>query len=713
MLPAVLPHMDCRQLEIRQAASALEQERSVWIVCEHDMGGDDFLAVLRHNVDAPCNDVFKINLSQFEGLQDLTSLQAIHAEGDINQLCGLFLEAGPSYLILENLRTGHGDPDEQALIEGTKTLVSSFIDYCPELRIIVHCPLLTTIHGIQPVVLKALNEAECKTYIELHPDGANATKEDVESGAIHGYTSGFPARIDRTLRLLRFTDFSQVALGSSGQSLDYKAQLPIETIETIENLKSGDILDQRSYDLLVALSIFRFGESADTIRYFRGNKRLKQDMADRLVELSLAESAEAFEIGIARGKQDRFIVVKPAIQQHIQNTIGEEELPSFYEEAAAIYFGKDWLLGSYKLNSLFRLSEHRIHSVMEQNATLILARLISDATDKPEPDKKQIINRIQVFNFFVTRLDQDDKYLFITRLCNSLLPRVQDFDEHSLVMDIRYMYARSLRMMRKHESSIDEFEKILPLTQAVSRMASIYVNIAYCYKSMNKKDLAKEYALKAIATKVKGETAYLAKSIIILVSDETDNKLQDLSRLATRARREKCSVSANNIQFEIIGELTDPIQQLNEYKSLAEMAKRDNDPYNKMRAIIDYCDLAVDLGVELSQREFVELTHAYKYACSQRQTAMFNQGHAAMWGTLERQGEPDGLIQLFRHSSLLQRLTNQGDKEEKYLQRLAKYAQECGVDIVKRVSNAAAFRYFAERALSHKLLNPKQLEVKR
>lgn len=704
--------MDCRQLEVRQAVSALEQERSVWVVCEHDMGGDDFLAVLRHNVGVPCKEVFKLDLSQFEGLQDLSSLQTIHAEGDINQLCELLLEAGPSYLILENLRTGHDVSSEQTLIEGIKTLVSSFIDYCPELLIIVRAPLLATAHGIQPVILKGLNEAECKTYIELHPDGCNATKEDIESGAIHGYTSGFPARIDRTLRLLRFTEFSQVALGSSGQSLDYKAQLPIGTTETIENLKSGDTLDQRSYDLLVALSIFRFGESADTIRYFRGNKRLKQDMADRLVELSLAEPAETFEIGLARGKQDKFIVVKPAIQQYIHNTIGEEELPSYYEEAAAIYFGKDWRLGNCKLNSLFRLSEHRIHSVMEQNATLILARLISDATDKPEPDEKQIINRIKVFRFFVARLDQDDKYLFITRLCSSLLPRVRDFDEHPLVMDIRYMYARSLRMMRKEEASIEEFEKILPLTQAVNRIASIYVNIAYCYKGLKKKDLAKEYALKAIATKIKGETAYLAKSIIILVSDEADRKSQALSRLATRARRENCSTAANNIQFELIGELTDPVQQLNEYKSLAEAAKKDNDPYNKMRAIIDYCDLAVDLGVELSQREFNELTQAYKYACSQRQTAMFNQGHAAMWGTLERQGEPDGLVQLFRHSSLLQRLTNQRDEEEKYLRKLTKYAQECGVDIVRRVSNAAAFRYFSERALSHKLLSPKQLKLK-
>lgn len=704
--------MDCRQLETRQAILTLEAEKSVWIICEHDMGGDDFLAVMRQSTDAPIKDVFKLDLSQFDGLHDLSSLQSIHVEGDINQLCELLLEAGPSYLIIENIKTGHSDSDEKTIIEGIKTLINSFIDYCPDLRIIVRHPLPIATLNIQQIVLKGLNEAECKTYIELHPDGGNATKEDIESGAIYSYTSGFPARIDRTLRLLRFTSFSQVALGSSGQSLDYKNQLPQDTIETIESLKSGDTLDQRSYDLLVALSIFRFGESADTIRYFRGNKRLKQDMADRLVELSLAEPAETFEIGLARGKQDRFIVIKPAIQQYIQNKIGEEELPSYYEEAAAIYFGKDWRLGNYKLNSLFRLSENRIHSVMEQNATLILARLISDATEKSESDEKQIINRIQVFQFFVSKLDQDDKYLFITRLCSSLLPRIQDFDDHALVMDIRYMYARSLRMMLRREESIKEFEKLLPLTQAINRIASIYVNIAYNYKALNRKSLAREYATKAIDTKVKGESLYLAKSIIILVSDEADKKTQSLERLAARARRDNCSTAANNIRFELISELTDPLQQLNEYKNLAERASKDKDIYNKMRAVIDYCDLAVDLGVDLSQREFDELTQAYKYSCSQRQTAMFNQGHAAMWGTLERQGEPDGLVQLFRHSSLLQRLTNQPAEEETYLRKLTKYTQELGVDIVKRVSNANAFRYFAERALSYKLLSPKQLKLR-
>lgn len=677
------------------------------------MGGDDFLAVLRQSQDAESQEVFKLDLRYFEGLvDDLHSLQTIVMGGNINRLCEQLLSVGSAYLLLDDVRLGAAGEDTRGIASGITELSQIFLDYCPELKVIVRIPLPFEAVGVKPIFLRALDEPECKHYVELHPQCKNARKQDIDSGAILAYTSGWPGRIDNLLRSLSINTFENIAHGSSDDSIDERATLPQALIEIIEKSRHGDEYEQKKYNLLTALTFFKFGESVNTIKYFRGRQRLRPGMADDLVRIGLAESAETSELATNPGEQDRFILIKPAVQQYIHKLLGEETLTKCYEDAAEVYFGRDWRVGTYKLNSAFRFSSHRIHSIIEQNAALIITRLLSDALDAEEHELKQknILDRVSILQYYIVRLAGGDKYLYVVRLCRALLPKLSDYDGHNLVKDIRFLYARSLRMLGEYDDSIEQCEALLQQVNPVTIVAHLYVNMAYAYESLEDIAEAKKMAEAIKKLKIKGDSRYHAESILLGLSDDS-GKYQKLDRLASKARQEGYSVSSNNMRMDVIAELNDPLMRMSEYKKLAERARLDNDSYNMMIAVIRWMDLALEHDEDVTQKDVDNLVTAYTYACGQRQRKMFQQSHAVLWGLLENAGQVESLLQLFRHSSTLQRLTGKVHTELDYLRKLVECIRNIGLEQIARSCDPSTLRYFAARANSHNLLNSKQLQL--
>lgn len=713
VLPEILPHMDCRRLEIREAKHTIERDRIVWIVSEQDMGGDDFLAVLLQSLEEEKQKIYQLDLELFEGLvDDLHSLEKIIIGGNINRLCEELLASGKGYLLLDNVQLAAGNENLRRAASEVEELAQIFLDYCPELRVIVRSLFSFKVGGVNPVILNALDEPECKSYLQLHPNGKNAKKQDIDSGAIHSHTSGWPGRIDSLLNSLSANDFENIAHGSSDESIDERATLPVALIDIIEKWRNGEEYERRKYNLLVALTFFKFGESVNTIKYFGGRQRLRPSMADDLVNAGIAVLAETYELAMKPGEQDRFVLIKPAVQQYIHKSLGETLLKQCYEDAAEVYFGRDWRVGSYKLNSAFRFSSHRIHSIIEQNADLIITRLISDSLDAEESElkSKNVLDRVHVFQYYILRLSDGDKYLYIVRLCAALLPKLSDYDGHNLIKDIRFQYARSLRMLGEHRASIRECELLLQQNNPLIIVASLQVNLAYAYESLGELDEAKKIAEGIKTLKAKGDSVYHAKSILLGLSEDS-GKYQKLDRLASKARQEGYTVSSNNMKMEVISELNDPAMQMAEYKKLAERARLDKDAYNMRGALISWMEIAVEHELPISTSEVDSLVEAYKYACSQRQRGMFYQSHAVLWGLLEKAGQIEVLLQLFRHSSTLQRLTGSVEIELGYLRKLVGLVRDIGLQQVAHSCDPSTLRYFAARANSHNLLSSSQLQL--
>ncbi|VVP58755.1 hypothetical protein PS870_05925 [Pseudomonas fluorescens] len=700
--------MDCRPLEVFKAFEALARERVAWVLSEFDMGGDEFLSSLRHRDDGAGLPVFRLDLSDFNGLDEVGALQNIAIDGDINNLCESLSAIGGSYLILDNANLHCNPATSLAVLQGLKELTSVLTEYCTRIKIIVRLHIRPDVAGITPIVLRALDEAECRTYVELHPDGRNISEIDVTSGAFYNHTFGVPGRIDRALKLLSYDTFENVVNGSSRQSVDDGLMLSPILTSAIEMLQQEEGLEARTYDLLTALTFFPHGERIKTVKYFKGNQRIRPGMADRLVALGLAETPESYELGTLRGEQERFIVLKPSVLQFMYRRL-ESELPALCEEAADVYFGRDWRLGRPKFTIIPRNTETKIGAVVEQNASVILLRLFSDALEDKECSRKELLNRINMLNRYVARLDQDDKYLFIVKFCRSALQKLDGDEFHLLVKDMRYKYARAIRMLGRYAESITEFQSLLSDQNTVERTASIYVNLAFSHQRLDDIPAAKQAAEDAIATKVKGEQFFNARSILLSISDDV-GKYKRLQRLADQARRQQCFVAAHSMQLILTSQISDPTQRMHAYRKVCETANSESDTYNGYRAMINFAELAVNTNEGLSESQFRQLLNAYKFACSQRQGPLFSRAHKALWIWLNRLKQLTALHQLFRHSSLVQRLTNKLADEKEYVIKLIDYCRTEGFSNVRRSTPEELYRYFIVRAMSYSLVSVHELD---
>lgn len=665
------------------------------------MGGDDFLAVLKQYEKSSETPLYRLDMRGFEGLDDVNSLRMICPDGDINKFLESLEACGSAYVLLDNIGVGQPKKDLD-IVNDIITLVESIKDFSPEIKIIARSRCAFNPTQFRPITLRPLDQAECKVYVDVHPDGKNVGEDNVSLGDVYDYTQGLPRSIDRLLKQLEYSSFSEIANGSSDQSIDDNADVSPETKTIIENLRAKKKQGSRLYDLLLALSVFQFGETIETIKYFHREKPFRVSMLTELIELGLAEVSETSELGIKRGEAKQFVAVKRPIQAYLHKLIGEDNLYIYYEKAIAAYFGKEYRLRKYKLTTSLKLKDHSLSSLAEQNASLILNRFIMDGIEHQEASSKDILERIQVLHYYVEKLHDFNKYLYLVRACKALLPNLDDYSSNNYHKSIQQKYSSSLRMLTRHTESISEFEKLLEEQNDSDTLAAIYVSMGYSYLSLKDYPNAIEISRKVKTIKPKGTMNYHAQSIIILASSD-EKKYKNLKTLAKKARNDECYVSANNMAFDLIDQFPEDAQKLNLYRQLWKQAKQDRDDYNMLKAVASCCSLAMKLGEDISADEAKLLLEAYRFSCSQRQAGMFTKSHNALWEFFEKYDSVENLLILFRHSSILQRLTGRDNHEKTYLVRLTNKLSRFKVDLSGLNENIK--RYFVARALSHNTMS--------
>lgn len=705
-LPEVKSHMDCRHADKVAVVHALRRDGFVWLAAETDSGFDDFLAVVCHADELGVAGVFRLDMSGFKALGESADYRSIIVDGDINRFCNALCREGRSILLLDNVTFDCANP--RRFFTDLSVFIRTVRDVSSETLCVVRSYRAHTIAGAKYVSLLPLDAAECQTYVETHPLCGYVSHDDVAFGFIHESTGGYPGRVDRLLSRLKSIDLAELMSLSSGEVIEGGEGIPDYLKSAVEEISENKTSDE--YRLAKGLSVFPFGESLDTLKYFDGGRRIRSSAIDNLIECALADPADSFEVGLQRGEQRKYVVIKKNVQDYILCDMGEQQLEQSYVDAVAVYFGKDWRLKEYNLSSSFQMSVRRLNSVAEQNAAVILARFISDIVECKSATEKDILDRIGVIQFYVKKLDQADKYLFVTRLGKVLLPKLAPFAENHWVRDIHYRYARSLRMLGRHDQSIHEFERLLSLKNDVRTKAHVNLNLAYSYKSKGENLLAIECVDTIKNLKYKGDAVYSAESIRVLLEggSEKNKKLRDL---AAQARKDKCHVAANNIEIDLVEEMPGDLQRLEGYKRLIPITQKTADEYNYFDVIAKYCDLAVKHDVPLVSKEVRSLIDSYKFSCSQWQMKIFANAHSALWGVYEKQSDTYGLIQLFRHSSILQRLTNKRKTERYYLQQLVKHIDGTDLGRLVGASDQVSLRYFVHRAVSYNLLTQEQVEA--
>ncbi|QJP07773.1 tetratricopeptide repeat protein [Pseudomonas multiresinivorans] len=705
-LPPVRQHADCRRLEVAQAARELEFKRFVWISADYDMGGDDFLAHVLQVLDLAQSQIYLLEMQAVYGVGDFYERCSGWVGGVHELLIGLAKISAP-ILILDDIPLLRVEADEHGYNDWLVELVGVLLDACPNLKVVLRSPFVKETQKVKQIILNPLDEAETRTYISLHQNGKHASQEQIGSGEIFRYTNGIPGRIDRVLKLLETGDFSSIVNGRSEQFIDDLATLPERLVKEIEQLKAREESSSgtyRSFSLLMALAVFPFGENVETITYFDGFKAYRSAMAGDLIAAGLCDSVVSEESELGDKGAKTFIVVKKNVQAYLIKLLGEEALPVLYEKAVGVYFGRDWRVRDFKLASVFDLQKHRLSPVVEQNASFILNKFISDVLGSRTAVLKDKLDRIRVLHYYVERLRKHGKYLYINQLCKVVWNKLAPYSDEAPVKNILFMYSRSFRMLGMYEECIEHFNKFIKIKSNTARViASAHINLAYCHKALGDNEQALLSANLALKFQPKGDSAYHAESIKIQLKGDSERKYSRLRKLEVKARRDSCFVAANNINLECIAILKDREAQRGLYKKAIAQCSSTGDEYNLIRSIVYYSKWTIDDGLPLDQKEYRSLFHAYIYTCGQRLMGLFNMSHNALWSCHEDIDSLDMLFWQFKYSSILQRLTGRDADEEACLRRLVSLTKGQGVDY--KIHNEFDVRYFMSRALSYNILS--------
>ncbi|TWR72949.1 metallophosphoesterase family protein [Pseudomonas marginalis] len=654
---------------VESAVANLHKERICWIVSSWDMAGDDFLSCIENDLAEGKRTWYRLSVLDYTGQEAFAQLLDREFGFSIIDLCNLLTNKDDAVLLLD-------DAPCETLISGKTgveeliSLAKTILEYCDKLKVVIRTTTRLEQCELVPVVLEAMDEADFNQYLLTHPDGKQISVSGLRPEDLFNLTKGEPAAIKRALNQLRFARAEDINFEDSANTIaaarNNISEAPDSLKMVVERLRNAT--QDRSYSLLQCLTVFPNGEDISNIRNFDPDFPYFPAMAEKLFELGLVEAVRFSVFQNESIALPKVVVAKRSVQEHIWGILTEDEIESATTKAVSLYFGRDWMLGKFKLSTEFKFDTYNHSSYAIQNAAILLRRIVNDALSCGEP--RAIHNCLALLNFYTAKLDSASQYRYVCDACYNLIPKLIAYGYIPVVQGIVYKYARSLRMLGDKLPAIQFFQNILS-SDAIEKSfkGRVLVDLALCYSETNEKVDALVTAKKVLALKERQSSYYHAKTIVISLGGEL-NRLAKLRALEKLCRNKKHFIAANNIAVQIIAEFESESGRKELYKAVAMRAKSDNDNYNFIKATISHAAIAVKQGDALPSKEIHNLIVGYHYVCSQRISSLFNQAHDCLWLEFERLGEVTNLVTLFKHSSLLFRLTADEVRERRYLLRI-------------------------------------------
>jgi len=660
------------------------------------MAGDDFLSCVERELAGNGRAWFQLSAATYEGVDEYAQYLDREYGFSIVDLCNLLSGRDDTLLLLDDVpvkvlasgKTG---------VEEVVSLAQTILDYCPKLKVVVRtttsvgrCPLV-------PVVLKSMDEADFNQYILTHPDAYLIAASGMRVEDLFRLSQGEPDSIKRTLSQLRFSRAEDVTFEDSDGAVALAKAISDDSPESLRSIIFDLKASQdRAYSMLECLTVFPNGEDIRNIRNFDPDLPFFPKVAERLMALGLIETVRFSVFQSEHEALPKVLVAKRSVQDHVKGMLAKEELESATHKAISLYFGRDWMLGKFRLNSEFNLDKSNESSFAIQNASVLIRRVVNDALLSQDP--RSIQNSLAILNFYTSRLDDNCHYRNICDACHSLMVKLKPFISSPPIQDIIFKYGKSLRMLGEQRHAVSVLNDLL-LAEHVEKFfkSRVLIELAFCHEELGEVPEAIAAAKHVLALKDKKSSYYHAKTIIIGLGEE-QNRLAKLRALEKRCRNKRYFVAANNIAMQLLSELESVPRRKELYRDIAMRAKGDSDSFNFIKATIRYAALAVQQGESLQGKEVLNLILSYHYVCSQRMKSLFNQAHECLWAEFERLDQSANLVTLFKQSSLLFRLSVDIAREKRYLQRLIDNPR-IPLQVVLAVANEVDRIYVVNRML--------------
>jgi tetratricopeptide (TPR) repeat protein len=539
--------------------------------------------------------------------------------------------------------------------------------------------------AISQVTLHALDAPDVRAYLLNHPDaGADLREADVIE-KLYERSDGLPAHIDRMLRALKVSSLECVLDAElegvhPGQMTD--TGIPKAIAQVVESLAvTSDSHTQRSMRLLKVLSVLPYGEPFEGIRRFLQTEPFYINNAVQLNEMGLLDviplsmSAPRLAAGssaVAQPTVPKLLKVPRQVRDYVQSLLSEAEWREFMCAGADLFFGRRWRDGKIRPRVVpieYReLLDHR-----PGNEFAVIHYLLQHShISKDAPSARRAAD---LAVHYCSALRRDDRFRDLAIVAGGLLQVADAAMIPNRWSEIASLFGLALRMTGKREEAVNYLRRALTTPNIdIPRdvKASMLLNIALAEESLKHHTEAVVAAdeVKRICDD-QDSKFFQAHCIAESCRAEKDVRVLRLRELAKEANQRGFTTIANNLAIDLAREAKDSVEKTKLLDSV--LSHRSDDLYNRTRAIAEKTKVASVAGKDdaFGLTDRLTLSEAYSYAHAQRFSSLFDTCHDGMWRLLEKAGDTQQLLRLFRHSSFIWRIRGEEVREAEYAEKLS------------------------------------------
>lgn len=696
-------HKKIRVKDQEKLLDSISQRNFVWTVTDWGLNENGFLgSIIEHlNLDKRLNP-FLFNCEDIENFSTIQNEFNIQFGMPIQKFCSLLPLLGNTMLVFNSLNKELVSDLEK--LRTMEAFASSLLDFSPNLRIVFLTRYTPTfLNEKEYLKLRPLETPEVRDYIKSNHNGGDHLDRVDLIEKIYNLTSGLPSHLDQIILDLKITSIEEL-IESEFEPASFVKEMdsiPKSLIKTINDLMNTPH-KERSFYLLKILTVLSHGELLSNLKRFNHAKPIFPSHASELVQSSLLEGQSiTINLGQLSGEPAnhsdlKLLKVPRQVRDYVNTLISEDDRTDILKRAAEIYLGPKWREGVIKILSLFHLKENKIYLNYE-NCQLISKYLLYQSVKN---DVALDIERAAIVSIKLSsELYELSNFKGALNIAEDLYHFSKDIESQQLKANICKVYGESLRIHGQRDKAIELLEEAVKLDESVFtkiQKQSIFLELAKAYEA-SKKEKAIEYAKKIMEISSENSSGYISAQVILLKTNSSKNKLKGYRSLEKRAREKEFLILANNIATTIANDKNEIYS--NRLKYFDIILKSNGDEYNKIKAIVNKTLLFIenDELEQISSHELILLEYSYTYLYYQRLETLFNKCTTAIWAYLDSKNDIISLLNLFRHSSFIWRINNDGTSEKEYFDELSKFNLE---EIEFNNQNILNKEYFEKRKLA-------------
>jgi len=697
-------HSNIRLVEQRNFIQFIQEDRFGWLITDWGLEEAGFIGSISEKLGLNKHkNAYILNCEDIINEAELISAFDNQFGMALQQFCSLTSRLKNRLLVLDHV--------DIALYSNANScykfleIIKSIIDFCPGLYVIVVCRQTPKqILNERSVKLFPLDASDVRSYLDHHVSGTFSELDSAENLVkLLDITSGLPKHIDREIESLKVASFEEILEAERESQIDIASvdQIPKSLKQAIGSLDdSKDKVKERGFRLLKILTVLYNGETAANLKRFDGPNPIRIESANLLEQLSLIEvittNKVLSRVANSTFQQIKLLRVPRQIRDYVNTLITDDERDSILKLACDMYFGRKWRSGSIKdiYSSVFGV----YNFLNVDNCHVITNNLMGNAIKKD--DAFEIERAANLAINFCDHIHDHGDYKNAVNISEEIYNWLKPTNFSRLKGRNAILYGAALRMSGNADKSTLILNEALQIDEANfsnDEKNSILFDLAFTYVNQQKFEKAIECS-KIIEKVAIPKSAHYVQAKYIQASSTLKGSelIQKLKSLEENAKKAKSEQLANTISLEISRLENDDTQKEKRYSKIMASEK---DDYNKLRAIINRSFIRIENGQTISDEDLYFLNICYSYLYTQRLEALFNKCHKTLWKYCIKEKRIEDLFNLFKHSSLIWRISDETELEKKYFTDLKSEAQGHMTSLTSDPINVANIGYYRKREL--------------